>query len=453
MKSSKEILASIQEKDAAVQAIEAVVKEDGRKPTDEEQAAINNWYGVDDDHPGELDKLQAELATAQRREKKQAEIAAAARQKLQPTLDAHVAQQPGAQPKIKFRSRLGANSPFAKYYKDREEADYQAYVSGQKILGMLGNTRSDQWLKDHGHGDYRADMSEGTNSAGGFLVPDPVENVLITIAEENGVARRFCSVHTMTSDTLSIPVRTAGLTTYWPAENTAITESDLTLGNVSLVANKLATLTSISAELAEDAVVDVANELAVNIGIAFATEEDTQAFLGTGSPFTGLDASLSAGNSEYTAAAGNISWATLDLADFEATAALLPRFPGAMPRWYIHSAGYFNAMVRLMNANGGTPGSEIASGYAPTFLGYPVTFTQVLPSAPGVSTTVAFFGDLRQSLYMGIRRGVSIAADSGGKYFEAAQIAIRGMERIAFDVENLDGSAAGPVVCLTTPGA
>ena len=134
-------------------------------------------------------------------------------------------------------------------------------------------------------------------------------------------------------------------------------------------------------------------------------------------------------------------------------AALLPRFTGANPAWFIHSAGYFNAMCRLMNASGGTPGSEIASGYAPTFLGYPVVYTQVLPSAPGTSENVCFFGDLSQSVYMGTRRGISIASDMGGKYFEKDQVAIKGTERVAITVQNQDSSSAGPVVALATPGA
>ena len=445
LKTANDIKALIDEKDSEIQAIEATAKEEKRELTADETKAIHAWYGTDEDNPGEFDKLQAELKTAERREAKKAEIAAA---KLAPNLPTVTATGVN-RPAIPASARRVNNANFEKVYQDKDEAAYQAYVSGQKIMAQLGNTASEQWLNSHGHADFRADMSEGTNSAGGFLVPDPIENVLITIAEENGVLRRFARPSTMTSDTFSVPLRSSGLTVYYPSEGAAITESDLTLAQAALTAKKFATLTSISSELSEDSVVDIANELAYNIGLAFALAEDTQGFTGTGSPITGLENALNA-NSKVTAPTGNISWATLDLKDFEDLAAKLPRFSGASPCWHIHSAGYFSAMVRLMNANGGTPGSEIASGYMPYFLGYPVVFTQVLPSAPATSETVCYFGDLSQSVYMGIRKGVTVAADMGGKYFEQDQIAIRGIERVAITVANQDSSSAGPVVALDT---
>ncbi len=454
MLTSKEIQAKMDDGVDRIDAILAVAKEEDRELTPEETAAVNAFHGEGDD-PGEYGKLQSELAQAKKIEARKKEIAAS---RLTPKLNAQIdgIENPTkvVVPAKAKRSRPGA---FSKVFTNKDEANEKAYISGQLLLAtVFGNERAQDWVDNHGLSDIRAAMSEGTNSAGGFTVDDELEAVIITIAEENGVLRRFARPTGMTSDTKDVPVRTAGLTVYYPAENASITPSDLTLTRAQLIAKKYATLTEVSSELNEDSVVDIANEIAMNAGLALALAEDTNGFIGDGTAtyasVSGLDDALNA-NSIQTAAAANISWATLDLADFEATAAKLPRFTGAQPAWFIHSAGYFNAMVRLMNASGGTPGSEVASGYNASFLGYPVVFTQVLPNAPGISTNVCFFGDLSQSVYMGNRRGVTIAADMGGKYFEKDQMAVKVTERVAITVENQDGSAAGPVVALATPGA
>jgi HK97 family phage major capsid protein len=448
MKSSKDIQSAILDRQDSIEAIEKLAAKEERDFTADEKKAVDAWYG-NGDEPGEFEAMSVELKAAQNREQIKREIAAS---RMAEKSDDLKAEQHG-QVKVPARARNFKNlKAFGKVFADRSEAEEQAYVAGQFFAASIGNTHSQDWLSSHRPDIFNA-MSEGTNSAGGYAVPDPVEAVMITIAEENGVLRRYARPTTMSSDTHSVPLRTAGLTVYYPGENTAITASDLTIDRALLTAKKYATITEVSSELNEDSLVSMADEIALNVGLAFALAEDTNGFNGDGTStyasVTGLNSALDA-NSTQDAASGNVSWATLDLADFEATAALLPRFSGASPAWFIHSAGYFNAMVRLMNASGGTPGSEVASGYNAMFLGYPVVWTQVMPSAPSTSTIAAYFGDLSQSVYMGTRRGISVASDMGGKYFEKDQVAIKGTERVAITVNNQDGSAAGPVVALKT---
>lgn len=334
-----------------------------------------------------------------------------------------------------------------------------AYLAGQFYAAtLLGRNDARDWCMQHGV-DIRNAQSEGTNSAGGYLVPTPVEQAIIDLREQYGVFRQFARVIPMTSDTHNVPKRSGGLTWYYPAENATITDSDKTWDNVQLVAKKLATLTRYSSELSEDAILNIADDLTSEIAQAFANAEDEAGFNGDGTStygsITGVLSAVGAG-STVDAATGNTAVETLDLTDFEKCVGKLPHYAGIQPVWFMHKAVYANGPMRLMDAAGGNTNTTLAQGPGNAeFLGYPVVFTQVLDSTLGadVSTVKAVFGDLRMAALMGNRRGISIATSSD-RYFEYDQMAIRGTERYDIKIHDAgDASNAGAVVVLKTAAA
>jgi HK97 family phage major capsid protein len=339
-------------------------------------------------------------------------------------------------------------------------AEERAYASGQWILAALyGNQRSRRWCDEHGIGISNV-MSEGADSAGGFLVPNEFSTTIIDLKEERGVFRQFARREAMMSDTKTIPRRTGGLTMYYPGENTEITASDKTWGNVQLTARKGAVMTRYSSEVNEDAVISMADDLAMEIAYAFANGEDTAGFSGDGTStyggITGLKNALLAG-SKVTAASGNTAFGTLDLDDFEAMIATLPLYAlQSDPAWYIHRAGWASSMLRLAAAAGGNTMADIAGGMQQTFLGFPVRFSQVLNSTLTAQTStvgLCYFGSLRQTAAFGDRRGTTLAV-STDRYFELDQLAIKGTER--FDIvvhETGTASVPGSMIVLATPAS
>jgi len=255
----------------------------------------------------------------------------------------------------------------------------------------------------------------------------------------------------MGSDNITIPRLIADVTCNWVGETDEITASDATLGAAELVAKKLASLTKISTELDEDAVVQIGDMVTTSMAYAAADLIDEAGFNGDGtSTYGGVTGLKNALNSAAVAdaASGNVSAATLDLEDFQSAMALLPMYDGATPRWFCHSAFYYNAMLRLMAAAGGNTISDIANGGMPMFLGYPVTLVQVMPSAPGVSTIGCYFGDLRLTASLGTRRSTNVAV-STERYFEYDLIGIRSTERVAINVhERGDSIRTRPMVAL-----
>ena len=340
----------------------------------------------------------------------------------------------------------------------------EAYAFGRWAMAALwGSEKSAEWCKTNGFAIAKA-QTEGVNSAGGFLVPDQFENTLIDLREMYGVFRANARVAPMTADTLSIPRRTSGLTTYWVGENEEITESQKGWDRVNLTAKKLGVLTKYSSELAEDAIISIADDLAGEIAYAFALKEDQCGFLGDGSAtysgIMGVSPALKALSATIANIAGlvvsaNDTMADFTLAEFNNVVGKLPTF-GDTPntRWYMHKTVYHTVCEKLKLAAGGNTSADIAAGGTPRFIGYDVVFTQVMPKTDAVSQIDALLGDLSLASTFGDRRQTTIAT-SEHIYFAEDELGIRGTERFdinVHDVGNASATAAsrepGPIVGL-----
>jgi len=309
-----------------------------------------------------------------------------------------------------------------------------AYDSGRWLQAtLLGDPKAHAYCREQGM--IQNAMTGGVNTAGGFLVPDKLENTIIELRESYGVFRQNAQTITMTDSTADIPKVGSELTSYFVGENTEITKSDMALNLVRLDAKKLATLTVISSELDEDSVISVAEMLARSVSQVFAVKEDACGFIGDGTStyggMVGLENALAAGSVQTCT--GHATFSALTMADFEGTIGKAKVWAGSRPKWFISQAGYVNSMLRLQNAAGGNNRQDLAAGVPPSFMGYPVIVSQHLESdLSGTSgLPFAYFGDLMQGVYLGTRRGVSLAIDSS-RYFENDALAIRATER--FDI-------------------
>lgn len=333
------------------------------------------------------------------------------------------------------------------------ESERDAYIAGNVILaGIFGNAAAGRFCDSHGLRISNA-QSEGSNPKGGFVVPDEMQRAFVRLREERGIFPQYARSYPMGSDTLFVPRDIADVTAYWVGEAAAITESDKDISGAELIAKKLACLTKVSSELDEDSVVDIGEMVTRSMAYAMADKIDEAGFNGDGTSayggVTGLKNAMHA-NGTNDAASGNVSAATLDLADFEGTAGLLPEYGGSTNVWFMHKAFYYASIIRLQNASGGTAGMEIGAGQERQIFGYPVQFTQVMPSAPGVSTICAYLGDLSLAATVGTRRGVQTQV-SVDRYFENDQIGIKCTERCAINVhERGDTVLTRPIVALKT---
>jgi HK97 family phage major capsid protein len=360
-------------------------------------------------------------------------------------------------PSLKIPAKAKAHGPLKAY--QGLDAEKHAYIAGNVILaGMFGSEAALRFCQSNGL-QVNNLMSSSDNSKGGFVVPEEMSQTLIRLREERGVFPQFANRVPMGADIIRIPRLLSDVTAYWTGEGAEITASDAVLGEAELMARKLSALTKVSSELDEDAVIDIGDMITQSMAYAMADKIDEAAFNGDGTStygsVLGLKNALASG-AIHDALAGNVGASTLDLEDFEAVLGKYPQYPGASPRWFMNSAVYYASAFNLMNAAGGNTNVTLANGVTmPMFLGFPVTFTQVLPSTTGssINTILAYFGDLRLGAAYGVRRSVRTEV-SLDRYFENDLIGIKCTERIAINIhERGDNIRNRPILALRTPGA
>ncbi len=314
------------------------------------------------------------------------------------------------------------------------------------------------------HGLTRA-MGENVNETGGALVLPEFSNEIIDLREDMGVFRQLVKNEPMNSDTKLIPRRTGGPTAYFVAEAGSITASDASWDNIELVAKKLGVLCRYSTEVNEDSIIDFANTLAEEIAYAFAQKEDDCGFNGDGSStyggITGIREKIKGLSGTIANIAGlkvgtGNQYSELLLADFRGVVAKLPRYASKNAVWVVHNTFYWDVMVGALLAGGGVTAMEIENARSEKFLGYPVVFSQVMPSVEANSQVCCLFGDFAKGARIGTRRDVTIAFSEHSR-FANDQIEIRGTERFdinVHDVGNASATAAsrvpGPIVGLIT---
>jgi HK97 family phage major capsid protein len=361
-------------------------------------------------------------------------------------------------PRVEIPRPYGRMVAFTNDAKGRQ----QAYRAGMWLLATLGgNLNAHDWCRKNGVGS-RAALSGGVNTAGGALVPEEFSTSIIEILERHGLFRRVCRVVPMMSDTLNVPRRVGGLTAYYVGENVEGTESDGTWDNVALVAKKLLILTRMSSEISEDAVIDLADKMAEEMGIAFAEKEDRSGFLGDGNAASyggivgvfvkALDAAHT--KAKVTAAGAGDSCDSLDEITGDHLLAMMGAVHPAAKRgasWFCSPTAEELVFNAIKIAGGGNTRDMLASSDTPRFLGYPIEVSSLLPDDPTADLSALAmlgFGNLRMAATLGSRREVRVALSSE-RYWSEDQIGVKGSMRHDINVHDMGTtSVKSPFVVL-----
>lgn len=123
----------------------------------------------------------------------------------------------------------------------------------------------------------------GTDSEGGYLVPDEFERTLVDALEEENIFRRLAKVITTASGDRKIPVVASKGTASWIDEEGAIPESDDSFGQVSIGAYKLGTMIKVSEELLNDSVFQLEPYISREFARRIGNKEEEAFFIGDGS--------------------------------------------------------------------------------------------------------------------------------------------------------------------------
>lgn len=335
------------------------------------------------------------------------------------------------------------------------ESNEAAFKAGRFLQAALGNSsEAKTWCEQNGV-DFKALSSNVEGGAGLFVIPE-VETAIMRMVEEYGIIRRYADVTSTNSDRKTKWKRASGNTAYFLSETGTPTSTDAQWQTITLTPKILGALTKYSLILDADASVNLADEITKELAYAMAIKEDQCAFVGDGTSTYGgiigltysFQKTLQDAGGTWTndthkgylgsgvVAAGN-AFSEVTLQNFIDTKNKVARYPGLNPSWFIHDAAAAATMERLQYALSGNSVPNTVDGLPARFLGYPVVYTNAMPSTEANSQVFALFGDLSMASIFCDRQGVEIATNTQSETnFLTRSAQVLGTERFDFIVHD-----------------
>ena len=133
------------------------------------------------------------------------------------------------------------------------------------------------------HYDVVNALQIGSDSEGGYLVPDEFERTLVQALEEENIFRKLAKIIQTSSGDRKIPVVTTHGSASWLDEEELYPESDEVFGQTSIGAYKLGTFIKVSDELLNDSVFDLQSYISTEFARRIGSKEEESFFVGDGS--------------------------------------------------------------------------------------------------------------------------------------------------------------------------
>ena len=233
-------------------------------------------------------------------------------------------------------------------------------------------------------------LQVGTDSEGGYLVPDEFEQTLVEALEEQNIFRSLAHVIQTSSGDRKIPVVASKGTASWVDEEGTIPESDDAFSQVSIGAYKLGTMIKVSEELLADSVFDLESYISREFARRIGNKEEEAFFTGDGSgkPL-GVLAATGGAQTGVTAAS-----ATAITADELMDLYYSLRAPYRKSSVFLMNDSTVKAVRKLKDANGQYLWQpSLSAGTPDTLMGRPVYTSAYMPALAAGAKGV-LFGDL-----------------------------------------------------------
>ena len=163
--------------------------------------------------------------------------------------------------------------------KGTEEKTGRASAEYRRSFWSAMRTRAGEGLDPN----VKNALQIGTDSEGGYLVPDEYERTLVEALEEENIFRTIANVITTSSGDRKIPIVASKGTASWIDEEGTIPESDDSFGQVTIGAYKLGTLIKVSEELLNDSVFPLESYISKEFARRIGNKEEESFFTGDGS--------------------------------------------------------------------------------------------------------------------------------------------------------------------------
>lgn len=272
--------------------------------------------------------------------------------------------------------------------------------------------------------DVQNALKVGTDSEGGYLVPDEFERTLVEALLEENIFRGLAKVITTSSGDRKIPVVASKGTASWVDEEGLIPESDDSFGQVSIGAYKVATMIKVSEELLNDSVFNLESYIAREFARRIGAKEEEAFFIGNG---TGKPTGIfnATGGAELGVTAASATAITFDeLMDLFYSL----KSPYRKNATFVTNDATVKMIRKLKDGNGQYLWQpSVQAGQPDTILNRPVKTSSFVPNVEAGAKTVAF-GDF----------GYYWVADRQGRSFQrlnelfaaTGQVGFRATQRV-----------------------
>ena len=230
-------------------------------------------------------------------------------------------------------------------------------------------------------------LQVGTDSEGGYLVPDEYERTLVEALEEENIFRQMAKVIKTSSGDRKIPVVAAKGTASWIDEEGAFPESDDSFGQVSIGAYKLGTMIKVSEELLNDSVFDLQSYISREFARRIGAKEEEAFFAGDGKGKP-LGVLAAAGGAETGVTAASATAVTADeLMDLFYSL----KSPYRKKSVWVLNDSTIKAIRKLKDGNGQYLWQpSLTAGTPDTILGRPVKTSAYMPEIAAGAKSIAF---------------------------------------------------------------
>ena len=230
-------------------------------------------------------------------------------------------------------------------------------------------------------------LQEGTDSEGGYLVPDEFERTLVQSLEEENIFRTLAKIIQTSSGDRKIPVVTTKGTAAWLDEEEAFTDSDDVFGQTSISAYKLGTMIKVSEELLNDSVFNLESYIAIEFARRIGAKEEEAFFLGDadGKP-TGIFAAT--GGAQLGVTTAGVAAITVDeLIDLFYSL----KAPYRKKAVFVMNDATVKSIMKLKNGQGDYLWHpSLTAGVPDTLLNRPVYTSAYVPNIAAGAKTIAF---------------------------------------------------------------
>ncbi|MGN8779165.1 phage major capsid protein [Blautia sp. HCP3S3_C12] len=234
-------------------------------------------------------------------------------------------------------------------------------------------------------------LQEGTDSEGGYLVPDEFERTLVEALEEENVFRTLAHVIKTSSGDRKIPVVASKGSASWVDEEGAYQESDDAFSQVSIGAYKLGTMIKVSEELLADSVFDLEAYISKEFARRIGAREEESFFNGDGKGKP-LGILAATGGAEVGVTAASATAITADEMIDLFYSLKAPYRKNAV--WLLNDATV-KQIRKLKDSTGQYLWQpSLVAGTPDTILGRPVKTSAFMPTAAAGAKTIAF-GDFK----------------------------------------------------------